>query len=145
MSVEAKTEITINRPLKVVAGYAADLENVPNWYHGVTGASWQTPPPVKRGSQVALVNRLMGKRFPYVLEIVEYDVPRRVVMRSVEGTKMITTYSWAADGPKATRMTLHRRGECSPFNVMATLVWRLGMRKRLTRDLAQLKAVLEAT
>ena len=144
MSVEAQTQITINRPLKVVAGYAADLENVPNWYHGVTEAGWQTPPPAKPGSQVALINRLLGKRFPYVLEIVEYDVPRRVVMRSVEGTKMITTYSWEPAGPKATLMTLHRRGECSPFNIMATLVWKLGMRKRLARDLARLKAVLEA-
>jgi hypothetical protein len=145
MSVEAQTEITIDRPLKAVAAYAANLENVQHWYHGVTSASWQTPPPAKKGSQVALVNRLLGKRFPYVLEIVDYDVPRRVVMRSTEGTKMITTYSWAAAGPKATRMTLHRRGECSPFNIMATIVWKLGMRKRLERDLATLKAVLERT
>jgi hypothetical protein len=143
MSVEAQTEITINRPLKVVAAYAADLENVAHWYHGITAATWRTPPPTKKGSQVALINRLLGKRFPYVLEVVEYDLPKRVVMRSTEGTRMITTYSWAAAGPKATRMTMHRRGECSPFNIMATMVWRLGMRKRLERDLATLKDVLE--
>lgn len=63
--VDVRTEIVIERPLDVVAGYAGDPTNAPQWYVNIQSVEWQTSPPVAIGSRLDFVARFLGRRLAY--------------------------------------------------------------------------------
>ena len=145
MSVDVTTEITIERPIEKVAGYASDPNEAPNWYVNIKAVEWKTPPPLSVGSQVAFVAQFLGRRLAYTYEIVELVPGSRLVMRTSEGPfPMETTYAWLAEGPRATRMTLRNRGEPSGFGKVMAPLMASAMRRANRKDLARLKSILES-
>ena len=56
---------------------------------------------------MAFVARFLGRLLAHTYEIVEYMPGERLVMRTAQGPfPMETTYTWRADGPDRSRMTL---------------------------------------
>jgi hypothetical protein len=53
-------ETVIARPRTVVAAYAEDPSNAPEWYENIRSMQWLTPPPLSVGSRLALVARFLG-------------------------------------------------------------------------------------
>jgi uncharacterized membrane protein len=146
MAVDVHTEIVIDRPVAVVAGYAADPGNAPHWYVNIDSVEWQTPPPVAVGSRMAFVARFLGRRLAYTYEVVEHVPGERLVMRTAQGPfPMETTYTWSAAGDTATRMTLRNRGEPAGFATVTAPVMAAAMRRANRKDLARLKSLLERT
>ena len=146
MSVDVQTEIVINRPVDVVAGYAAGPSNAPAWYVNIESVDWETPPPVAAGSRLRFVARFMGRRLEYTYEVAELVPGERLVMRTAQGPfPMETTYTWSAISPDATRMTLRNRGEPSGFSKVAAPIMAGMMRKANNKDLSRLKSILEGT
>ena len=97
------------------------------------------------GSQLDFVARFLGRRLAYTYEVVELEPERRLVMRTADGAfPMETTYTWEPVGDGATRMTLHNRGNPSGFSRVAAPMMERAMRRATTKDLARLKAILEA-
>lgn len=145
MPVDVLTETVIDRPLDVVATYAADPGHAPEWYANITSVQWLTPPPVAIGSRMDFVARFLGRRLAYTYEVTEFVPLERLVMRTAQGPfPMETTYSWADAGDGRTRMTLRNRGEPTGFaNVTAGLMAR-SVRRANTKDLARLKSLLES-
>jgi uncharacterized membrane protein len=145
MAVDVRTEITIQRPVEIVAGYAADPSHAPHWYRNIKSVEWKTDPPVRVGSRLAFVARFLGRTLAYTYEITDLEPGERLVMRTAEGPfPMETTYTWAAAGPGATRMTLRNRGEPSGFFAVAAPAMASAMRRANKADLARLKSVLES-
>ena len=143
-TVDVVTEAAVDRPVDVVAAYAGDPSNAPEWYENIESVTWRTDPPVRVGSQVEFTARFLGRRLTYTYEIVELVPGERLVMRTAEGPfPMETTYTWASDGPERTRMTLRNRGEPTGFSKLAGPVMVPAMRRANRKDLARLKAVLE--
>ena len=146
MSVDVQVECTIDRPPAVVAAFAGDPARAPRWYVNIKSVEWRTPPPVAVGSQLDFVARFLGRRLAYTYEVVELEPERRLVMRTADGAfPMETTYTWEPVGDGATRMTLHNRGNPSGFSRVAAPMMERAMRRATTKDLARLKAILEAT
>ena len=145
MAVDIVTEIVINRPRGQVASYAGDPSNAPHWYVNIESVDWKTPPPVGIGSRVAFVAHFLGRKLAYTYEIVQLVPGERLVMRTAEGPfPMETTYTWEHVGDDVTRMTLRNRGEPTGFSKVGSPVMAVAMRRANRRDLAQLKALLEA-
>lgn len=145
MAVDVVTEILINRPRGLVAAFAGDPSNAPEWYVNIKSIDWKTPPPVQIGSRMAFVAQFLGRRLAYTYEVVELVPGERLVMRTAEGPfPMETTYTWESAGEAATRMTLRNRGEPSGFSRVGAPVMAAAMRRANRKDLAQLKALLEA-
>ena len=145
MAVDVCTKIVIERSLDVVAGYAGDPTNAPEWYVNIQSVDWQTEPPVAVGSRMDFVARFLGRRLAYTYEVVELDLPHRLVMRTAEGPfPMETSYEWTAAGDGRTRMTLRNRGEPSGFASVARPMMAAAMRRANTKDLANLKRLLES-
>jgi uncharacterized protein YndB with AHSA1/START domain len=144
MAVDVITETIIHRPPAEVAAYAGNPDNAPEWYVNIKSVEWRTAPPLAVGSRLAFVAHFLGRRLAYTYEIVDLVPGERLVMRTAEGPfPMETTYTWDADGEKATRMTLRNRGEPSGFSRIAAPLMAAAMRRANRKDLARLKAILE--
>jgi hypothetical protein len=123
----------------------ADPSHAPDWYVNIASVEWLSEPPVQVGSRVAFIARFLGRRLAYTYEIVEYVPGERLVMRTAEGPfPMETTYTWHADGPDRTRMTLRNRGEPAGFSRLTGPLVAQAMGRANRKDLAALKNLLEA-
>ena len=144
MSVDVRTEIVIDRPVDVVAAYAADPGNAPDWYANIESVEWKTSPPASVGSRVAFVARFLGRRLEYTYQFAEVVPGSRLVMRTEQGPfPMETTYTWAPAGNGSTRMTLRNRGDPSGFSKLLAPFMAPAIRRANRKDLATLKAILE--
>ena len=144
MAVDVLTEVEIGRPRQEVAAYASDPDNATAWYENIERVEWQTEPPIRVGSRVSFVARFLGRTLAYTYEIRELVDGQRLVMRTADGPfPMETTYTWS-DAGGGTRMTLRNRGEPSGFAGVAAPVMAAAMRRANRKDLARLKAILEA-
>ncbi|MFZ2012608.1 MAG: SRPBCC family protein [Nocardioides sp.] len=145
MSVDVVVETTIERPGDVVASFAGDPTNAPQWYANIRSVQWQTSPPVGVGSRMDFVAQFLGRRLAYTYEVVALEPGQRLVMRTADGPfPMETTYTWEAVGETSTRMTLRNRGNPSGFSRLTAPVVALAMRRATTKDLRRLKTLLEA-
>lgn len=146
MSVDVLTEAQINRPLDVVAAYASDPTNAPEWYANIRTVEWRTPPRLAVGSQMDFVAHFLGRRLAYTYEIVELTPGRRLVMRTAQGPfPMETTYEWEAIGDAATHMRLRNRGNPSGFSQLTAPIIARAVRRANRKDLAKLKEILESS
>jgi uncharacterized membrane protein len=145
MAVDVSAEIVINRPCVEVAAYTADPSHAPDWYINIDSVEWLTEPPVRVGSRLAFVARFLGRRLAYTYEIVELVPGERLVMRTAQGPfPMETTYTWRSEGTDRTRMTLRNRGEPAGFSTLMAPFMARAVRRANRKDLAALKARLEA-
>ena len=145
MPVDVLTEITISRPAEVVAAYAGDPSNAPEWYANISSIRWETEPPLRAGSRVAFTAQFLGRQLAYTYEITEFVPARRLVMRTAQGPfPMETTYAWQPAGEGSTRMTLRNRGEPAGFSKLAGPFMAAAMRRANRKDLRKLRSILEA-
>lgn len=144
MAVDVITNVVINRPRDVVAAYAADPANAPEWYVNIKSVEWKSLPPASVGSKVAFVAQFLGRRLAYTYEIVELVPGERLRMRTAEGPfPMETTYTWESVGADQTRMTLRNRGMPTGFSRWMAPFMAAAMRRANRKDLALLKDILE--
>ena len=145
MSVDVTTETVIRRPLDEVAEYAGDPTNAPEWYDNIDSVDWKTEPRVEVGARVAFVANFLRRRLEYTYELTVVEAGERLVMRTAEGPfPMETTYTWTAVDDATTRMTLRNRGEPAGFSQLVAPLMTVAMRRANRKDLAKLKAILEA-
>ena len=144
MAVDVLTEVVIDRPSDEVAAYAVDPENAPRWYANIESVRWHTSPPIALGSRMDFVAHFLGRRLAYTYEVVDLVPGERLVMRTAQGPfPMETTYTWQPVDGDRTRMTLRNRGEPAGFGRIAAPVMAAAMRRATTKDLANLKRILE--
>lgn len=142
-AVDVAVETVIERPPDVVAAYASDPSNAPEWYANISEVVWKTAPPVQVGSEVAFVARFLGRTLRYTYEVVEH-APTSLVMRTAEGPfPMETSYRYTATPEGHTRMTLRNRGNPEGFSRVVTPIMRMAMRRANRKDLEALKRRLE--
>ncbi len=143
MAVDVQTSIVIARPRHIVAGYAADPDNAPEWYDNIRSVEWQTAPPLAVGSRIAFVARFLGRRISYTYEIRSHVPGERLEMSTAEGPfPMGTTYTWQDTPAGGTLMTLRNAGEPSGFGRITAPVLAAAMRRATQRDLERLNSIL---
>ncbi len=144
MAVDITTEVLIERPCSVVAAFAGDPSNAPQWYVNIKSVEWQTEPVVAVGARVAFVAQFLGRRLAYTYEVVDFVPGVRLVMRTAQGPfPMETSYAWEEIGGH-TRMSLRNRGEPHGFSAVVAPLMAGAMRRANVKDLTQLKQLLEA-
>jgi uncharacterized protein YndB with AHSA1/START domain len=142
--VDITTEIVIDRPPTLVAAFAADPANAPQWYENIKAVAWDSEPVVDLGGRATFEARFLGRTLRYTYEIVDFVPGERLTMRTAQGPfPMETTYTWQLEAGQRTRMTLRNRGEPAGFSRLVAPVMAPAMRRANRKDLAGLKRVLE--
>ena len=145
MDVDVETTETIDRPRDVVAAYASDPTSAPEWYVNIKQVRWRTDPPLRVGSKVDFVARFLGRTLEYTYEIIELVPGTRMVMQTAQGPfPMQTIYEWRDGDGGSTVMTLRNRGRPAGFSKLMAQLMMPAMRSANRKDLARLKAILEA-
>lgn len=143
--VDILTETTIDRPLALVAAFAAEPDNAPKWYWNIQEVAWVTEPGLRVGARIGFVAQFLGRRLVYTYEVVAFEPGALLTMRTTDGPfPMETTYTWSAVGSHRTHMSLRNRGQPTGFGRIAEPVMGAAMRRANTRDLYALKTLLEA-
>ena len=144
MSVDVVTSERIDRPRAIVAAYAADPGNAPEWYVNIKEVHWRTDPPARVGSKLDFVARFLGRTLEYTYEIVEMVAGEQLVMQTAQGPfPMQTIYEWRDGDAGSTIMTLRNRGQPTGFSRLMAPLMVPAMRSANRKDLAKLKAILE--
>lgn len=144
MAVDVTTSIIIHRPIDVVAEYAADPSNAPDWYANIDSVLWRTEAPVGPGSQITFVARFLGRRLEYTYDVPEFVPGERLIMRTADGPfPMETVYTWTEPSPGSTRMTLRNHGEPAGFSRFIAPFMSFAMRRANNGDLRRLRQILE--
>ena len=145
MSVDIQTEIEIARPRSEVASFASDPDNATFWYQNIKSVEWKSPKPLTAGSRVAFTAQFLGRRLAYTYEVRELIPGERFVQATAEGPfPMETTYTWEDTPAGGTRMMLRNRGIPAGFSKLAAPLMASAIRRANRKDLARLKAILEA-
>lgn len=120
-----------------------DPANDTAWIGGIKTVQVLTDPPLGPGTRVARVAAFLGKRIEYVNEVVEYNPPARLVMRSVKGPfPMTVTYEFEAVGD-STIARIRVQGAAEGFYRLAAPLLVRAVRMSLGRDLRALAALME--
>ena len=143
--VDITTEIIINKPIHLVADYAANPDNAPEWYVNIRSAEWKTSKPLSVGSRVAFVADFLGKKLVYTYEVVEFIPLQKLLMQTAEGPfPMQTTYIWKAIDDTTTQMTLRNRGNPTGFSRLFAPFMAAMIRKANVKDLNNIKRIIES-
>ena len=104
-------EIDIERPLDIVFGYLAQVENTPQWYSAVEHADKTTPGPISVGARYRFLRRLPSGTEVNDVEVTEFVPDSLMTLASSSGPTPFTyRYSLSPHG-KVTRLRLE--GEIS--------------------------------
>jgi uncharacterized membrane protein len=143
MPVDVTATAIIDRPREEVAAYLRDPANDTTWIGGLRSARLLTPGPVAVGSQVERVAGFLGRRVRYVNEVTELSGDR-LAMRSVQSPfPMRVTYGHRPASDGATEVSVRVEGNAGRFYALAAPLLGLAVRRSITRDLRNLKQVLE--
>jgi carbon monoxide dehydrogenase subunit G len=97
--------VLISRPCQEVFDFFNETSNIPVWDSSVIQAEQLGDGPVKLGTRFTGTSKIMGRRFDWTTENIEFEPPSKTVIRSVEGPMDFTiSYILEPEG-NGTRLT----------------------------------------
>lgn len=97
--------VIIARPAQEVFDFLAKYENIPVYDSAVTSAEQVGEGPVAAGTRGRGTTKIMGRSFDWTTEVTEFDPPRRLVSRSVDGKLDFTVALSLEPADGGTRLT----------------------------------------
>lgn len=97
--------VYISRPPQEVFNFLSKFENIPVWDSSVVHAETIGGGPEQLGTRAHGTSKIVGKKFDWTAEIIEFRPPSSLVSRSVDGQlKFTITNSFQPEGD-GTRLT----------------------------------------
>ena len=144
MEIDVTAQTEIARPPDDVAAFAMEAENDTLWIGGISEARRLTSGPTGVGTRVERVAHFIGRRIEYVMEVVELEQGRRIVLRSIKSPfPMRVTYAFE-HAPRGARASVRVQGDPQGFYTLAAVVMGPAVRRSIARDLRRLKEIVEA-
>lgn len=144
MSVDVRAEVRIARPRRDVAAFMFEPANDAIWTTGVVECKPLAPGPLRTGARVERVSKFLGRRFGYLVEVVDHEDERFVLMEVAQPFPMRIRYVLEDDGEHATRARIETSGEAGGFFAIAAPLLSRMVRRSIQNDLENLREYLEA-
>ena len=97
--------VVISRPPQEVFEFLANFENLSAFDAFVTASGQVGDGPPGLGTRGRGTTRFMGQQFDWMVEFTEFEPPRRMVSRSVEGKRDVTATFTLEPADGGTRVT----------------------------------------
>lgn len=97
--------VVIARPPQEVFDFLSRFDNIALYDSSVTTSEQVGAGPVAEGTRGRGTSKVMGRRFDWTVEVAEFDPPRRMVSRSVEGKLNFTVTFTLEPADAGTRVT----------------------------------------
>lgn len=144
MSVDITAEVTIARPRAEVAAYMFDPRHDAAWTGGLVDARPLSDGPLRTGSKVERTSKFLGRKFSYVIEVLDHEADAMVRMLTTEPFEMRITYRLEDAEGGATRTSIRAAGGGTGFFAMAGPLLARMVKRSIQNDLLMLKEILEA-
>jgi len=141
MSVDVRAEVTIARPIGEVAAVMFDPCQDALWTNGVVEAKPMQEGPLRRGARVERVSKFLGRRFEYIIEVVDAS-DRHVDMIATRPFEMKVRYELESDG-ESTRTAIRTSGGGTTFFRVAGPFLSRMVKRAISNDLEALRKLLE--
>jgi carbon monoxide dehydrogenase subunit G len=107
--IRIELTVEIARTPKDVFAFLTDIERLTEWQTSAVEA--HTEGPLAQGSRIAEKRRLLGREVDSELEVVAYEPPKRLILRSLGGPVKFTVDHELAAQSEGTRLTLVAEAE----------------------------------
>jgi hypothetical protein len=134
---------TVNAEPSVVFGYLTDPDQATIWQSSLLEARFEPEGPIRPGTQIHEVRKLLGRRIESIVEVTELEQNRVFGGRTTSGPiPWHFTYRFEeADG--STRIVFHMEGAPGGFFRIAEPIVVRTVEKQLTNDFSTLKELVE--
>lgn len=140
-----EASIHIDRAPEDVFAFVGDAANNPSWRKNVVRTEWLDDGPMRIGRRGRQTARLLGREWTVEAEVVDWDPPRGVAWRTVQGP--VTVRSWFRiehDGTGSLVTGGADGGFRGPFGGILTRLAVPRMTKQARLDLETLRERLES-
>jgi len=134
----------IDRPPQDVFDFATDPANAAQWQSGAESARWSSEGPVRVGSTVHSVGRLLGREMVIDAEITEWNPPDVSGMKFSTGPMKVENSNRFESKDGGTLLTQHFEGEIGGFFKIAEGLAIKQVQKTIEKDGKTLKRLMEA-
>lgn len=143
MSVDVSAEVTIDRSRAEVAAYMFDPANDATWTGGLVDARPFNEGPLVKGSRVERTSKFLGRKFSYLIEVLDAEPDEMVEMHTAQPFEMRVRYE-LEDKDGGTTARIRCAGGGAGFFKLAGPLLATMVRRSIQNDLEMLKAALES-
>jgi hypothetical protein len=134
-----EASIHIERSPAEVFAVVGDAANNPSWRKNVVRTGWLDDGPMRVGRRGSQTARLLAREWTVEAEVVEWDPPRAVGWRTVQGP--VTVRSWFRVVPDSTGSVVSGGAEGGFRGVLGPLLTRLAVPAMVRQANADLRAL----
>jgi carbon monoxide dehydrogenase subunit G len=140
--IRIELTVEIARKPEDVFALLSDIERLPEWQTSAVEA--HTEGPLAQGSRITEKRRLVGREVDSELEVVAYEPPKRLILRSLGGpVKFTVDHELAAQG-EGTRLTLIAEAEPGGLVRLTGPMIARTAEQQFRQDFDRLKELLES-
>lgn len=142
--IEVETSVVVDQPIEKVFEFVTKPETDEQWLVGVEHRDHTPGEPAGVGSTSRMKMRFLGVPVEVTWEVVGYEPPTKIEVKSVEGTvKVEAGYIFEAVSEGQTKVTVHGEADLvGLFDLAEPVVERIA-RRQWKASLENLKDVLE--
>jgi carbon monoxide dehydrogenase subunit G len=139
--IRIEHSLEISRPPEEVFALLVDLDRLPDWQSSAIEA--RSDGPLELGSLVHEKRRFLGRELADELEVVAFDPPRRLTLRSQGGPLKLTVDHELEPNGGGTRLTVVASGKPGGMMKLAGPMIKRTAGEEIRSDFARLKELLE--
>jgi len=142
--IEIDHTVTIARPLEEVWDFVSDPANNPQWQSGVELSDQSPSGPIKVGTRIRIVRRVMGQKIEMVLETTVFEPNAQFAFKSLSGPLPISGSIAVVATDGGMELTYQATGEATGVLGLGETIISGLVNKQFGDDLRALKELLES-
>jgi carbon monoxide dehydrogenase subunit G len=141
--IRIEHSVQISRSPEDVFGRLTDVERVPEWQSSAIEV--RADGPLAQGSRIVEKRRLVGRELHNELEVIAFDPPTRLTLRSLGGPIKLTIYHELVATDGGTRLTVVASGKAGSLMKLVEPMLARTAEAELRSDFERLKELLEGS